>query len=325
MGHVRMMAAAQPFISGAISKTVNMPNEASIEDIEDCYFEAAKIGVKAIAIYRDGSKASQPLSSSSDEGDSEETDPEVTKILEEEAMLIQGNFAAGTSPTTAYAGVNRPRFLLPERREGWTQEARIAGHKVYLRTGEYPDGTLGEIFIDIAKEGATLKGVLGCFAIAVSKGLQYGVPLEEFVDTFTFQTFEPRGMVEGHENIKMSNSIVDYVFRALGLEYLGRTDIVQVPPKDGVTSEAPPVEPVEMVQKKNEPVAEVKEAKPVAEVKEAKPVKTDQATSNSVTTVQEVLGDMMGDAPACNECGHITIRNGSCYKCLNCGNSLGCS
>ncbi|MDB3983852.1 vitamin B12-dependent ribonucleotide reductase [Acidimicrobiia bacterium] len=325
MGHVRMMAAAQPFISGAISKTVNMPNEASIEDIEDCYFEAAKIGVKAIAIYRDGSKASQPLSSSSDDGDSEETDPEVTKILEEEAMLIQGNFAAGTSPSTAYAGVNRPRFLLPERREGWTQEARIAGHKVYLRTGEYPDGTLGEIFIDIAKEGATLKGVLGCFAIAVSKGLQYGVPLEEFVDTFTFQTFEPRGMVEGHENIKMSNSIVDYVFRALGLEYLGRTDIVQVPPKDEVTSEAPPVEPVEMVQKKNEPVAEVKEAKPVAEVKEAKPVETAQATSNSVTTVQEVLGDMMGDAPACNECGHITIRNGSCYKCLNCGNSLGCS
>ena len=150
-------------------------------------------------------------------------------------------------------------------------------------------------------------------------------------------------MVEGHENIKMSNSIVDYVFRALGLEYLGRTDIVQVPPKDEVTSEAPPVEPVEMVQKKNEPVAEVKEAEPVAEVKEAEPVaevkeakvitevkevepiEKTQATSNSVSTVQAVLSDMMGDAPACNECGHITIRNGSCYKCLNCGNSLGCS
>ena len=123
----------------------------------------------------------------------------------------------------------------------------------------------------------------------------------------------------------MSNSIVDYVFRALGLEYLGRTDIVQVPPKDEVTSEIPYVEPVEMVQKRNEPVAEVKEAAPAAEVKEAAPVKTDRATSNSVTTVQEVLSDMMGDAPACNECGHITIRNGSCYKCLNCGNSLGCS
>ena len=166
-----------------------MPNEATVQDIEDCYyFEAAKIGVKAIAIYRDGSKASQPLSASSDEGDSDESDPEVSKILEEEAMLVQGNYAPGTSPTRAYAGANRPRLLAPERRQGWTQEARvfIVGHKVYLRTGEYPDGTLGEVFIDIAKEGATLKGVLGCFAIAVSKGLQYGVPLEEFVDTFTF-------------------------------------------------------------------------------------------------------------------------------------------
>jgi len=339
MGHVRMMAAAQPFISGAISKTVNMPNEASIEDIEDCYFEAAKIGVKAIAIYRDGSKASQPLSASSDEGDSDESDPEVSKILEEEAMLIQGNYAPGTSPTQAYAGASRPRFLLPERRQGWTQEARVAGHKVYLRTGEYPDGTLGEVFIDIAKEGATLKGVLGCFAIAVSKGLQYGVPLEEFVDTFTFQTFEPRGIVEGHENIKMSNSIVDYVFRALGLEYLNRTDIVQVPPKDRTAQETQAFEPAQETQtveptqeteissksQKNESTAMSQEVQFVTKVEEVEKIDSTETVTNSVTTVQEVLGDMMGDAPACPDCGHITIRNGSCYKCLNCGNSLGCS
>ena len=279
-------------------------------------------------------------------------------------MLVQGNYAPGTSPTKAYAGVNRPRFLLPERREGWTQEARVAGHKVYLRTGEYPDGTLGEVFIDIAKEGATLKGVLGCFAIAVSKGLQYGVPLEEFVDTFTFQTFEPRGMVEGHENIKMSNSIVDYVFRALGLEYLNRTDLVQVPPKETsneVSETIEPVQEVEPAQKKTETIEPVQEVEPieliqktetvepVQEVETPSNVQNNEATSvvqetqfvtkvevddtaesveavsNSVTTVQEVLGDMMGDAPACNDCGHITIRNGSCYKCLNCGNSLGCS
>ena len=260
-------------------------------------------------------------------GDSDESDPEVNKILQEEAMLVQGNFAPGTSPTRAYAGVNRPRFLLPERREGWTQEARIAGHKVYLRTGEYPDGTLGEVFIDIAKEGATLKGVLGCFAIAVSKGLQYGVPLEEFVDTFTFQTFEPRGMVEGHENIKMSNSIIDYVFRALGLEYLDRTDIVQVPPKDKAQTKS------ETIEEKPEAVAPVQKVEPVtteqtensvAPVQKVEPVNMEK-TENSVATVQEVLGDMMGDAPACPDCGHITIRNGSCYKCLNCGNSLGCS
>ena len=199
---------------------------------------------------------------------------------------------------------------------------------------------------------------LGCFAIAVSKGLQYGVPLEEFVDTFTFQTFEPRGMVEGHENIKMSNSIVDYVFRALGLEYLNRTDIVQNPPKEEEnpvqespsapvqespstpvqespsapvqeqitesTGEVQEVEPTNSI-KTNEPSAEVQEVQFVTKVQKTESLDTTEATSNSVTTVQEVLSDMMGDAPACNECGHITIRNGSCYKCLNCGNSLGCS
>ena len=327
MGHVRMMAAAQPFISGAISKTVNMPNEATVEDIEDCYFESAKIGVKAIAIYRDGSKASQPLSSSSDEGESDETDPEVTQILDEEAMMIQGNFAPGTSPTRAYAGMNRPRFLLPEKRVGWTQEAKIGGHKVYLRTGEYPDGTLGEVFIDIAKEGATLKGVLGCFAIAVSKGLQYGVPLEEFVDTFTFQTFEPRGMVEGHENIKMSNSIIDYVFRALGLEYLDRTDIVQVPPAEikgqdsGCSCGEGGCSCGEGGCSCGEKTQQITKPTPIKKVETLPVVKTE----TTVDTVQEVLGDMMGDAPPCDECGHITVRNGSCYKCLNCGNSLGCS
>ena len=266
---------------------------------------------------------------------------------------MHGNYPTGTSPTKAYAGTTRPRFLLPERREGWTQEARISGHKVYLRTGEYPDGTLGEIFIDIAKEGATLKGVLGCFAIAVSKGLQYGVPLEEFVDTFTFQTFEPRGMVEGHENIKMSNSIVDYVFRALGLEYLNRTDIVQNPPVEAATVTEESSSNPNTDEKTFSPTQEEQPSEPVNEPKDVEPSnggspttqsvetqqdvqfltkvketevddKTDTA-SNSVTTVQEVLGDMMGDAPACPDCGHITIRNGSCYKCLNCGNSLGCS
>ncbi len=224
--------------------------------------------------------------------------------------------------------MNRPRFLLPEKRLGWTQEAKIGGHKVYLRTGEYPDGTLGEVFIDIAKEGATLKGVLGCFAIAVSKGLQYGVPLEEFVDTFTFQTFEPRGMVEGHENIKMSNSIIDYVFRALGLEYLDRTDIVQVPPAE-IKAQDSGCNCVEGGCSCGEKTQQITRPAPVEKVETAPVEKVETApvakTETTVDTVQEVLGDMMGDAPACDECGHITVRNGSCYKCLNCGNSLGCS
>ena len=180
---------------------------------------------------------------------------------------------------------------------------------------------------------------MGCFAIAVSKGLQYGVPLEEFVDTFTFQTFEPRGMVEGHENIKMSNSIVDYVFRALGLEYLNRSDLVQVPPTEKPDEDAKTVEPVQKTETV-EPVQETEspsnfqnsensemtqEVQFVSKVEIVDTVETAETVANSVTTVQQVLGDMMGDAPACYDCGHITIRNGSCYKCLNCGNSLGCS
>ncbi len=231
-GHIKMMAAAQPFISGAISKTINMPNEITVEDIEEAYRMSWELGLKAMAIYRDGSKAAQPLNSTSDEGEqSEDEAPAVTAAVEAEKAIHWGNLPAGISPTQAYRqGMQPPRFLLPARRNGYNQEARIGGHKVFLRTGEYDDGTLGEIFIDLAKEGATLKGILSCFAIAVSKGLQYGVPLEEFVDTFTFQTFEPRGMVEGHPNIKMANSIVDYVFRALGVEYLERDELAQVPP-----------------------------------------------------------------------------------------------
>ncbi|MDF2728642.1 MAG: ribonucleoside-diphosphate reductase, adenosylcobalamin-dependent, partial [Acidimicrobiia bacterium] len=213
-GHIKMMAAAQPFISGAISKTINMPHEITVEDIEESYRMSWEWGLKAMALYRDGSKAAQPLNSTSDEGeDNEDESPGLSAAVETEKAIHWGNLPAGISPTQAYhQGMKPPRFLLPARRNGYNQEARIGGHKVFLRTGEYDDGTLGEIFIDLAKEGATLKGILSCFAIAVSKGLQYGVPLEEFVDTFTFQTFEPRGMVEGHPNIKMANSIVDYVF-----------------------------------------------------------------------------------------------------------------
>ncbi|NNF69764.1 MAG: adenosylcobalamin-dependent ribonucleoside-diphosphate reductase, partial [Acidimicrobiia bacterium] len=205
LGHIKMMAAAQPFISGAISKTINMPNEVTPEDIQDAYKVSWDLGLKSMALYRDGSKASQPLSSSSDDGASEEETEEIAAAVDKDVQIAWGQVPAGLSPSQAYAqGMHPQRFLLPGRRRGFNQEARVGGHKVFLRTGEYDDGTLGEIFIDLAKEGATLKGILSCFAIAVSKGLQYGVPLEEFVDTFTFQTFEPRGMVEGHPNIKMS-------------------------------------------------------------------------------------------------------------------------
>jgi ribonucleoside-diphosphate reductase alpha chain len=383
-GHIKAMAAVQPFISGAISKTINMPNEVTTDDIEAAYMASWQLGLKAIALYRDGSKASQPLSVSADEGDTLEEEPaELTEAIETQARVVTGVFAPGVSPSEAYHGVNRPRFILPARRRGWTQEGRVGGHKVFLRTGEYDDGTLGELFIDLAKEGATLRGILSCFAIAVSKGLQYGVPLEEFVDTFTFHTFEPRGLVEGHPNIKMANSIVDYVFRALGLEYLGRTDLVQVPPAgEGELPEPPsglavdaglqlalpeaetgavagdPVagDPVAgdpglattpetpLVPPPTAPISHPAVAEPPAlstngegngqgngeapaTAPPALPTETDSSPGREpqTTALQTALGSMMGDAPLCDTCGHITVRNGSCYRCLNCGNSMGCS
>jgi ribonucleoside-diphosphate reductase alpha chain len=340
-GHIKMMAAAQPFISGAISKTINMPNEVTVTEIEDAYQLSSELGLKAMALYRDGSKAAQPLNSTADEGEgNEDEDEAITAAVEAEKTIHWGNLPAGISPTEAYAqGMKPPRFLLPARRTGFNQEARVGGHKVYLRTGEYEDGTLGEIFIDLAKEGATLKGILSCFAIAVSKGLQYGVPLEEYVDTFTFQTFEPRGMVEGHDNIKMANSIVDYVFRALGVEYLQRDELAQVPPDRDSDLPGPPkglaVEAgvqlalddaaadsdVDAVKS----VAELLDG-PDAEIKTPEREKVAVASANGKASVSDAaLSENMGDAPACSNCGHMTVRNGSCYVCLTCGDTTGCS
>jgi ribonucleoside-diphosphate reductase alpha chain len=349
-GHIKMMAVAQPFISGAISKTINMPTEVTAADIEDAYRLSWELGLKAMALYRDGSKASQPLSATTDEGDDEgEETAELSAAVDAEKRIAWGEIPAGMSPTQAYAqGMHPPRFLLPSRRGGWTQEARIGGHKVYLRTGEYADGTLGEVFIDLAKEGATLRGVLASFAIAVSKGLQYGVPLEEFVDTFTFQTFEPRGMVENHPNIKMANSIIDYVFRALAIEYLHRDELAQVPPNRDGDLPGPPkglaveagvqldltdavaeqaVEAVKAAVEFTSAPVTVSDGPGAQAMKtERVPVRAAAATTDAGTaSMQSVLGEMMGDAPLCDICGHITVRNGSCYKCLNCGNSLGCS
>jgi ribonucleoside-diphosphate reductase alpha chain len=347
IGHIRMMAAAQPFISGAISKTINMPNEATVADIEESYQISWELGLKSMALYRDGSKASQPLSSTSDEGISDEEIDEVTAAIEREVDMFAGIYEPGMSPSEAYQAMPRPRFLLPSRRVGFTQEARIGGHKVFLRTGEYDDGTLGEIFLDLAKEGATLRGILGCFAIAVSKGLQYGVPLEEYVDTFTFQTFEPRGMVEGHPNIKMSNSIVDYVFRALGIEYLHRDELAQVPPdRTGDLPEPPKGVAVDAglqldlteAAMERDIEAQVRAAEfadngsgpasqdsPTPAMATVAPAPAHSAQEVQTAAVQAVLADKMGDAPLCDTCGHITVRNGSCYRCFNCGDSKGCS
>jgi ribonucleoside-diphosphate reductase alpha chain len=236
-GHIRMMAAAQPFLSGAISKTINLPSDADVDAIDKAYMLSWKLGLKANALYRDGSKLSQPLNASSDEA--------AVAILE--ASLDDGAQASAESAASAalshQEAINQAaqklvyrylakRRVMPSRRKGYTQKARVGGHKVYLRTGEFEDGSLGEIFVDMHREGAAFRSLMNCFAIAISLGLQYGVPLEEFVEAFVFTRFEPNGSVMGHDNIKMSTSVIDYIFRELALSYLGRTDLVQVKPED---------------------------------------------------------------------------------------------
>ena len=247
-----------------------------------------------MALYRDGSKLSQPL-------------------------------ATATKAEAQPAGASPPKLRrrrLPKRRHGFTQEARIGGHKVFLRTGEYEDGTIGEIFIDMHKEGAAFRSMMNCFAISVSMGLQYGVPLEDLVDQFCFTRFEPHGRVDGHDNIRVCTSVVDYVFRVLGLEYLGRTDLVHVVGEDlqGQVKERANGHPVGIEhQAGHGHKTGAGAAKAEARVRnrlDAVPVDANP---------DALLGKFPGDAPLCDNCGHITIRNGTCYKCLNCGSSLGCS
>ncbi|HTL53598.1 MAG TPA: vitamin B12-dependent ribonucleotide reductase [Planctomycetota bacterium] len=229
LAHIKMMAAAQPFISGAISKTINMPNEATIEDVKECYMQSWQLMVKANAVYRDGSKLSQPLNtdSSIDEGDAEAKD-----TAAEAASAVPAMAAAQTIAERVIYRYLRERRKLPYRRKGYTQKAKVGPHSIYVRTGEYDDGTLGEIFLDMHKEGAAFRSLINCFAIAVSLGLQHGVPLEEFVDAFIFTRFEPNGMVHGNDRIKMTTSLIDYVFRELAITYLGRDDLSHVRTED---------------------------------------------------------------------------------------------
>ncbi|MBI0386147.1 vitamin B12-dependent ribonucleotide reductase [Thermoactinomyces sp. CICC 24227] len=309
MGHLRMMAAAQPFLSGAISKTINMPNSATVEDILHAYEEGWKLGLKAVALYRDGSKSSQPLNTKGDDQNDEEA-------AEEEAL------SAGPESRQAVSQgrVSGVRRQLPRKRDGFTQEARINGQKIYVRTGEYEDGSLGEIFIDMHKAGSTMRGMLDAFAVAVSLGLQYGVPLEKYVNSLTFTRFEPAGMVD-HPNIKMATSVIDYVFRLLGMEYLGKTDFVQVPPKKEELRCYLNKEKKETAADAAEAEAkEVKEAKADEERKESPQLSAASVENSNLDAIRASSG-----APLCIECGGMTKRNGSCYVCLDCGATTGCS
>jgi ribonucleoside-diphosphate reductase alpha chain len=333
-GHIKMMAAAQPFLSGAISKTINLPNEATIEDIKSCYQLSWELGTKANALYRDGSKLSQPLSNKSDVEETEEDTISAVdnalagaatlsiEELTQEQVLEAAQKILDNSKSTEFmrqlSGIVE-RKKLPWKRRGFTQKAKVGGQTLFVRTGEYNDGTLGEIFIDMHREGATFRSLMNCFSIAVSIGLQYGVPLDEYVSKFTFARFEPSGMVEGHPNIKNSTSIIDYIFRLLGFEYLDRTDLVHIKPtKEEAQAKVDAKQnKVSDVPKSTVSVTPSPAAKPVAEVQPVATAATFSAQQPKATS---------GDALPCTNCGSLAlIRNGTCHLCTNCGTTTGCS
>lgn len=361
--HIDMMAAAQSFISGAISKTINMPNDATIEDCQAAYERSWQMGVKANALYRDGSKLSQPLAAALVEDDDEAAEILESGAPQEKAVVL----AEKIIEKVVIKEIERShRTKMPERRKGYTQKAVVGGHKVYLRTGEYSDGSLGEIFIDMHKEGAGFRAMMNNFAIAVSVGLQYGVPLEEFVDAFTFTKFEPAGMVQGNDSIKNATSILDYIFRELAVSYLDRTDLAHVKPEGAAFDDLGKgaEETVSNVKELSETAASrslevLKQISSTGYLRKRLPqdlmvLQGGQADGSNIagtdpvaalnTLVPETADSPAGDTAvmgmsavnrarmqgyegeACGECGNYTlVRNGTCMKCNTCGSTSGCS
>jgi len=348
-----MMAAVQPFISGAISKTINMPNPATVEDCKDAYMLSWRLGLKATALYRDGSKLSQPLVSNL-LGDDEEAEEQAAELLAQSpaqrAPLVAERIVERLVERVVERVVQRgERRRLPNRRKGYTQKATVGGHKVYLRTGEHEDGRLAEVFIDMHKEGSAFRSLMHNFAIAISMGLQYGVPLEEFVESFTFTRFEPSGIVEGNDAIKMATSILDYIFRELAISYLDRGDLAHVQPGDLLpdavgkgeaesTLAAPGGDERADVARSTSSgyvrskltllhggagramAAEFDGALAVAPSAE-----DDHASELRLERIRAArIKGYEGDS--CEECGNFTlIRNGTCLKCDTCGATSGCS
>ena len=339
--HIKMMAAAQSFISGAISKTINMPNDATIDDCSDAYMLSWQLGIKANALYRDGSKLSQPLNSALlDEDDIDEDNDNITNeedITKRTSQVVE---------KIVERFVQTERDKLPHRRKGYTQKATVGGHKVYLRTGEYESGKLGEIFVDMHKEGAAFRSLMNNFAIAVSIGLQYGVPLEEYVEAFTFTRFEPQGMVTGNDTIKMSTSILDYIFRELAISYLDRNDLGHVGPEDleasttgsgghknliseKVASRGFVRRELKVVSGGNNNVTMMPQTTSLKEDAINEPNQEDTVVINNQAPnlAQEIEAKIKGyEGEACGECGNFTlVRNGTCMKCNTCGATSGCS
>lgn len=329
--HIAMMAAAQPFISGAISKTINLPFEAKLNDVGDAYRKSWRMMLKANALYRDGSKLSQPLNA---------TATEWLDIIDHSEPQAEQVKKIATQIVKEYVRTRRP---LPSKRSGYTQKVKIGGHTVYLRTGEYEDGQVGEIFLDLNKEGTLLRSIMNCFAIAVSLGLQYGVPLEEYVDVFTFTRFEPNGHVTGHDNLKRATSIIDFMFRDLALNYLGRTDLAHVAPDE--------IDAPKSKAHANAPGGDNLENTPaIFNASSGSHTNGESLQTNASSRVQVVMSEeefdrmaekiaakkglntvraakMKGyDGDPCPECGALTlVRNGACLKCDSCGGTTGCS
>ncbi len=363
--HIEMMAAVQPFVSGAISKTVNLPHHASLHDVDAVYRLAYERGLKAIALYRDGSKLSQPLSGSADDWSLDDLRDDTAAEQNAQATPVEtlpqsmlGNGQVQRAFTAlANACCRSSQRRMPNRRRGYTQKVKINGKSIFLRTGEYPDGTLGEIFIDMHKEGASFRSLLNCFAIAISLGLQYGVPLEEFVESFTFTRFEPNGPVVGHDRIRNATSIIDYIFRELAITYLDRQDLAHVKPSPDTTqpqhdhngdahgtppsattalpalSDAKPivvpyVTNGHVVNNGRADLAAVRTPAahyhntPSQSVAERRPSAVAEGYERQVMQAR-TLG-YTGDV--CPECGSFTmVRNGTCLKCDTCGTTTGCS
>jgi len=327
MGHIRMMGAAQPFLSGAISKTINLPAEATVAEIGEIYKASWQYMIKAVALYRDGSKMSQAMATNLDllEG--------IDTLLDDEAPKVEKVQVLAQNLVRTY------RKKLPNRRGGYTQAATIGGTKLYLRTGEYEDGTLGEIFLDIHREGAGFRAVLNCFAIAVSMGLQHGVPLEEFCEAFLFTRFEPNGMVLGSDTVKFSTSLIDFVFRELAISYLGRFELAQVEPEQLMQLTGGNKKPESQGQSfgpqatggmtplfpEGETVSVAQSASPALAIPGHGHAAQAQAASSSASAFQTARQKGYTGDP-CPECGHLTmVRNGACLKCQTCGATTGCS
>ncbi len=317
--HINMMASAQPFVSGAISKTINLTNRASIDDVKNAYMQSWKLGLKANALYRDGSKLSQPLNSI--------TEDDLDDLLEKKEQ----NDIVKIAERIIHRYIAKRRRL-PDRREGYTQKAKINGQTVYIRTGDYENGELGEIFIDMAKEGAAFRSLLNSFAIAISLGLQHGVPLEEFVDAFVFTRFEPSGPVAGNSRIKMSTSVIDYIFRELAVSYLGRNDLAHVDEEELIRKSSDPLPIVEPDYESEEVVSERmieldrtrKGLEPIITISSEKDSEKGKAMVMHKEVVKARERGYTGDI--CPECGSMTmVRNGTCLKCTTCGSTTGCS